>query len=322
MDTSADIADTFLKRPTAEFYQVSAAQLSSVEWDLASRPFTGLALGCPGNVKTGERETLPLLVASQFGAKRDWRTPISENLFLLLFDHTASTVSAASPFAENNADRPDLEKPERGPEPTGDASSGVGTSVRQVDAKELFRIDWKPRTLSFFALSFDFISNPATVTLSGEMPVPAAVAKPMTPPAAEVEGSLPSYDPVFVKMKPGGDALAFTLVIEPGACVARGVIRIPARAHHLPAGPTSVAGHQVAAVIPVSLVLTGRDWKQPWIFDWAIPAFGGDAVIGTPVLAAFAIPLPTEKFKLLDGGDYVGWMILDGMAYGPARLTK
>ena len=323
MDTSTDIADTFLKRPPAEYFQISAAQLSSVEWDLASRPFTGLALGCPANINTGERETLPLLVATQFGAKRDWRTPISENLFVLLFDQTTSTVSAATPFAENNADRPDPGEPERGPEPVGDAAGGVATSVRLVDARELFRIDWKrPRSLSLFALSFDFISNPATVTLSGDTPVPAAVAKPVNPTAGEAEGSLPSYDPAFVKMKPGGNALAFTLAIESGVCLARGVIKIPVRAHHLPAGPTTVAGRRVAAVIPVSLVLTGRAWQRPWIFDWAVPAFGDDAAVGTPVLAVFAIPLPDEKFLLLAGGDYVGWMILDGTAYGPARFTK
>ena len=78
----------------------------------------------------------------------------------------------------------------------------------------------------------------------------------------------------------------------------------------------------VATVVPVSFILTKKNWKVPWIFEWGIPVLGDrEIAVGDALSAAFAIPLPQEKLRLMSPGEYAAYMVMEGRLYGPEEFS-
>ena len=325
MDSSIDIAQSLLKLGAAAIFSSNSMALDPVEFQLASRDFRGLAVSTVGEVDLHERDTLPLVLASQFSAVRDWETPLADNLAVLMFDHSTGSLAAAKPFDDRSANRPDSGRPiVKRPRPTGDAATGVSTSVRRVDMRKLFGLAWRNGRLSFIALSFDTVSNVADVSLVGgaaaALPTPRKVM-----PEPRVDGpGLPSYDPSAGVSPPHVPGIAFSVTVNTGAsgAVVRGALSTPALERHLLKTLASVGDRPVAAVIPVSFIVAGRGWKVPWVFEWGVPLLGRQApVVGSPAAASFAIPIPDDKFRLLAPGEYAAYMVMEGRVFGPQRFT-
>lgn len=325
METSAEIAHALLELPDAGFFAVNSTALTQIEWKLASRNFPGLAVSAPREIQIKQREALPLLLATQFNAVRDWEIPIADNLALVLFDHETATVTVAKPFEERTENRPDPgPPPAKSPKPTGDAATGIATSVRPVDIRKLFSLEWRPRRLSLMALSFDVVSNEADVSLIGEGAPSRPATRGIAPPPNADGAGFPSYDPVTVKVRPVGQGVTFTVAFQSlRTCMVQGALATTAQERHLPQNSASIGAHRVAAIVPVTFVVTRKDWRVPWTIEWGIPVFGAsDVAVGAPISAVFAIPLPEEKLQLMPAGDYAAYVMMEGRVHGPQRFTK
>lgn len=325
MESSTQISEGVLNLPDEGFFAPNPATLGPIEWKLSARDFRGLAIRSPREIHIQQRDSLPLLLASRIGALRDWETPLADNLSLILFDHETATVSVARPFEDKDANRRDPDRPTAPPpRPTGDAATGVATSVRREDIRKLFSLDWRTRRFSLTAISFDIASNSADVSLTGGAEQIQPMARGITPPPPAVGTGLPSYDPAAVKVTPAANSVTFSVTVQPSvhSCLVRGALATAALGRHVPRTPVSVGTKRVSAVVPVTFILTGRNWPVPWTFEWGIPAFGGsDITPGTSISAAFAIPIPEEKLRIMAPGDYAAYIMMEGRLSGPQHFT-
>jgi hypothetical protein len=325
MESSTEIAQSLLNLSIAAIFASNPSTLSPIERDLSSRDFRGLAVGTVAEINVGQHNALPLLVASQIGAVRDWETPLSDNLALVSFSHQSGEVRVAKPFDERSSNRPEAGRPAtRRPKPTGDAATGVATSVRSVDARKLLGLEWQTGKVSLFAVSFDMASNVTSVALTGGGdPAPATVRTISLPPRADGTG-LPSYDPAVVGVKPPADGVEFSVLTHApsGRIVVRGSLSVEALGRHVLGSPAPLAGKSVAAVVPVALLVVGRNWRLPWAFELGIPVYGNAAIApGTRMSAALAIPVPHDGKRILPAGDYAAYVVMEGQLFGPQRFT-
>jgi len=322
MESSAEIAQTLLKLSAAAIFANNSTALDRIEWDLSSRDFRGLAVNTVSEIDVRQHDSLPLVIASQFDAIRDWETPLSENLALVVFEHDTAEVKVATPFAEDATNRPDFGPPTTRPaKPTGDAATGVATSVRTVDVRKLFGLDWHNHQLSLFAVSFDVVSNEAKVAIIGGRPPATPLLPRVNPPLGLT--APPSYDPATLGIEPPDDGVNFDVsVADKPDVIVRGALLTHALPRHLLPEPIAMGPRRVAAVVPVTFLLVGRNWNVPWVFEWAVPVWGDHSIApGAPLSAAFAIPLPQDKVQILAAGTYSAYVVLEGRMFGPVELT-
>lgn len=322
MKQSTEIAQLLLNFATAGFFAADPMVLSQIELKLSSQDFHGLAVRAPAEVNVTERDTLPVVLASQFTASRDWETPLADNLAILLFDHVTAEVSTAKPFEDSTENRPDPGRPStKSPKPSGDAATGIATSVRKVDLRKLFSLGWHSRRLTVLALSYDVVSNETDVALVGGK-TSAARPRGVTPSPGSSGCGLPSYDPAAIGIKSGGKSVTFAVDVKsiPRSCLVKGSITTVATHRHLQSGVAEKK--PVAAVIPVTCIVVGRDWRTPWTFEWGIPVYSEKSfTVGDSLSAVFSVPLPAERLALLIKGDYVAYMIVEGRVFGPQRFS-
>jgi hypothetical protein len=263
-----------------------------------------------------------VVLASQFTALRDWETPLSDNLSILVFDHVTAAVGVAKPFEDSLENRPDPGRPPSiRPKPSGDAATGVATSARRVDLRKLLSLEWSPRRLTVVAVSYDIVSNEYNVVLvSGKSDAP--IRSVVTPAPGASSGGLPPYDPTVVSPNPSRSSVRFSVDVRPVplSCVVKGNLSTVALARHLHSGVAEAK--RFAAVVPVTCIVVGRDWRTPWTFEWRIPVYSdGDIASGVPISAFFSVPLPEEHLALLSSGEYIAYIMLEGHVFGPQRFT-
>ena len=330
MNPSAEIAQSLLNISVAAFFSADPTALSTIEWKLSSREFRGLAINALSEINVTQRDSLPLLLASQFTALRDWEKPLADNLALVMFDHGTAEVTVAKPFEDSDGKHLAPEQAEDKPKkPIGDAATGVATAVSCVDIRKLFSLDWRVRRVSLVAVSFDVMSNETDVSLMGGAELPLTACRQITPVTRADGTGLPSFDPAAVGVKPVPDGVAFNVGVEqtPANIVVRGSLATIAQTRHLASAnvaPHSVSAKslKVVAVVPVTLLFAGKNWRVPWSFDWGIPVYAEAASpVGSRLSAAFAIPLPKEKMSLLASGEYVAYIMLEGRLFGPQKFT-
>jgi hypothetical protein len=322
MKQSAEIAQLLLNLTTVALFGGDSAALDQIERELSSQDFQGLAVRGVAEVSVTERDSLPVVLASQFTALRDWETPLSDNLSILVFDHVTAAVSVAKPFEDSLENRPDPGRPPSiRPKPSGDAATGVATSCRRVDLRKLLSLEWSPRRLTVVAVSYDIVSNEYNVVLAGGKS-DAPIRSQVTPAPGARSGGISPCDPAVVSPNPSRSSVKFSVEVRPVplSCVVKGELSTVAIACHL--HPGVAEAKRCAVVVSVTCIVVGRDWRNPWTFEWQIPVDSdSDGAPGAPLSAFFSVPLPEDRLALLSSGEYIAYIMLEGHVFGPQRFT-
>jgi hypothetical protein len=197
------------------------------------------------------------------------------------------------------------------------AASGIATKAHRFDV----RISpGQSGSLAIAALSFDLASNTATVDLAGSKPrvpgAPAAIA-----PRPNPGQGLPSYVSAARMPQSPRNGLAFVMETPASAGIlVRGAFsKVLALHEELPV-PQNVRDNgidrQTSAVVPLTIAVLGLDWKAPQLHPLGVPIYGATGVTpGQNVTGQFATVIPA-----LPAGQYVAYVFMDGVPYGPQKL--
>ncbi len=178
---------------------------------------------------------------------------------------------------------------------------------------------------------FDWMSNGVEVSLDGDAPVhatavPAVNPSPATP---DQDQKTPSFLPNQEMSSRAGEKPPFVEMTlepdpEPGVKLAvHGKSALLAQPFHLPPDPyelLEISGEKkkVAAVVPVTLAIVGKNRPIPLRFDWAIPVYSETMLkSGESVLAWFAVDALAGTPVVLPRGDYVAYLLMEGHVFGP-----
>ncbi len=324
------ILKEILNLSTTEFFQDSF-DFSDKEFDLLDYDYEGVTINAPAVIDIDEKDSLPVAMAMGETSRRQWEVYRGKNLalFALQVNTDAVFIGPASP--------PPLKEPamepssRQAPEPEETAPYAMTASVEMLDAKEQLNLPWKPGQYSLVIVNYDWVSNITQVELTGEgdpeEAEPLSIKpEPAIQPIGGIEFNLPCYE---------------ELASTPGIQNQGVVFQVPsqmAASNHLPVfGTYSIVAQKryidssgivhkgsggkklsVTAVVPMTLLIFGLDWKVPKRFDWAVPVYGSIPVIeGGPLTGYFAIDALEGSDVRLAAGQYAAYIICGSKIYGP-----
>lgn len=274
----------------AFFTDVRRREKEQLEELLAS-DFRGLLLDGPTLVALEERQALPL--AGWFGLVTRELELANPHLRMLLMASSLDDGSVLVDLALHPGKEPARRRP--APPPRGipmispDASASL--SMFDFDARaRLPDLPWTPGTWCFRTLLRDRASNAVRVRLEGPS-VPTTPAPPRSqpappwPPAGEAGPRYRDLDDAPPPPAKHGIVLAAERVLVPTEAGARWVVRagwrLPVRARErVRPSPDGAAGPawlglypDLAAVVPITLVITASGAPGPWVLPLRAPCF-------------------------------------------------
>ncbi|MFM2059618.1 MAG: hypothetical protein RLY71_4003 [Pseudomonadota bacterium] len=331
----ADVAADLLDFSEADFAASPAPGVHDREARLLDADFTGVAITAPRHVHVDTQSALPIAIALRCDGGRDWDLPLSDNSLLVASDvhsgrvHVVPALAPAKVLTSRAGPCASRAGPVR---PPAEELEDFGAQIAWTEVRSRIDLPWRGGHWSFGLIHFDWLSNRVDVELVGGTAAPAAAATPRSvdpPPAGRVPGA-PTY--VRLTRTPSAPALGvqFRLTLDERGTASRLVFDaafvVPARSHMLAAGlrqPDAGQDRNMAAVVPMTLLLVGANMPRPWRRDFAVPAYGaavqaGERVEGCVCLDAF------DGQAAPGAGDYAAYVVLDGAIHGPqpVRVTR
>ena len=333
MVSTNNIAANILNFDEDEFFNAEHSVLDSREEQLLDQDYLGVAINAPREIEIGSHDKLPLIMAAQFSGDRGWDMPLRDNCLLVGTNLRDGTVQFAKAFVSKKElqSRGRREKAAgKGPRPPGLALTAAQLS--ELDAKDRLRIKWETGLWSLGLIYYDWPSNTVVVELWGDEEITPSPAMPVSP-EPDLRGAdfLPCFLPTIKTPKPPESGLTFIgefkVEDEKQQLNIFGSFSVRVREFHLPARKLVHQFHDgiqrnVAAVIPVTLVVLGLGWDAPLQFDWAVPVYGEPLAAGMQASGCFAIDAfaSAHNRQALSPGTYVCYLIMDGRIFGPKTL--
>jgi hypothetical protein len=313
-------AAAMLQKRGERLFEGDSRLFTEVELAVARTDFRGLAIATPAQFRS-DGKPLPVVLLTQQTVLRTWEVSDQYNVMLVVTDADSGAVRARRALADPKDEAPaNAVRPPKPPKPSGAAASGVSTKVRRLE------VPVPPGysgALAVAVISFDALSNTSTVQVAGSRPrtppAPRAVA-----PRPDPGQGLPTYAPTRRTLKPPPGGVAFAL--EPSGGPANAPIVVHG-AFSRPAAPQDIlqqaenvrdggADRQARAVLPLTVVILGLDWSAPRLYPLAVPVYAAQPIAaGQPVTGQFATGVPR-----LPAGEYVAYVFMDGVPYGPQKL--
>jgi hypothetical protein len=200
-----------------------------------------------------------------------------------------------------------------------------------VDARAKLGIRWNTGVWSLSIISFDWSSNTVIVKLNGDEPAQSSPVHVIDPPPANDPGTgepvLPCYVPIAKTPQLPDSGLSFVIeqsgVGDDSHLMVYGSFSLPAREFMLPTDQplTDQRGENIAAAVPLSLLVVGLNWRSPDRFDWVIPVHGEALRTDAPARGCFAIDAFAGRgAQSIEAGDYICYMVVGGQIFGPQSL--
>lgn len=323
MATPADLA-SMLQKIGPPLFEGSSASLTQVEVAAARSDFRGLAVAVPPQLASDSASALPVVILSQQTALRAWQVGAQYNLMMAVADVDSGSVRLTRALVDpKDEEAPNTPPPARQAPPEGAAAAGVSTKVHRL------AVPTPPghsATLAVTALSFDQVSNTALVTLAGSRPKAAPAVRAIAPRPNPATG-LPTYGPTARSRKPPTSGLDFGVELPPAGTAASIVVHgsftkaLAAHEDLRTAEPLRDNGvdRRAIAVVPLTVAVLGLDWKAPRLQPLAVPVYGTvDLPVGQRMSGQFEVPVPLGT--ALPPGDYVAYVLMDGVPYGPQKF--
>ena len=323
---STDILAKALAFTDEEFLHLSPAALAARQRLLLSSDYTGIAVNAPASIMTGQHDKLPLVLAMRMGGDRDWEVGLRDNCILVGTNLHTGKVHFANGLASDKelTSRGGRIKQPKGPKPPGLAV--VAAQIIELDPRNRLPLPWDTGLWSLGVLYYDWPSNTVTVKLEGNGPAEQPAGRAIFP-VSTGGGDLPSYQPTAKTPPYPVAGVAFTVeaktVQDQQQLIVHGAFTTTIKDYHLASPGSGPSGP--AAIVPVTLVILGLDWKFPRPFTWVVPVQDRSAVTpGKTVQGTFAIDAMAGGVTPLDPGRYVAYIIMDGGIFGPQpfQVTK
>lgn len=331
MVSTAEILASILNMTEDEFFSAHQKELAEREFQLIDLDFWGIVVNAPEKIDVTQRDTLPLFVATRYSGERGWSVQLEHNCLLVSTNLQDGRVQLTKAFVDER----ELEtRWHETPPAPGQPPAGLplySAVVRQIDARLRTDMDWDSGRWSLGIIHYDWFSNSVEVTLLGENAAKVKATGPVSPEPDFTDSQLlPCYLPTLKNPQLPEKGLSFTGEFgrsdDEQQLKVYGSFVVTIRDFHL---PDQKYIHQfqngmqqnVAAVIPVTFVLLGLDWDEPLQFDWAAPIYGEALAIGMQARGYFAIDASDSDSGLdLEPGEYLCYVIFDGLIYGPKTL--
>lgn len=323
MVTATEIG-SMLGRLGPGLFQGSSQALTNVELSAARTDFRGLAVAAPQQIPTDSQSVVPLVVLSQKTALRAWQVGEQYNLMLAVTDVDSGNLRLARALVDpKDEESPNAPPAARPAAPTGNAATALSTKAHRLDLPVQPGLT---ANLAIAALSFDWVSNTVAVSLAGSRPKAPTVVRPITPAPSALPG-LPTYAASNQTPKPPASGLDFAVTlragVEPSSVFVQGAFSKTLGMHEHLRVPQFVrdnaADRQATAVVPMSIAVLGLDWKAPRSYAIGVPVYGmPDVPPGQRVSGQFAVEMPLNV--ALPAGDYVAYVLMDGVPYGPRKF--
>jgi hypothetical protein len=265
-----------------EYWTNPNRTLEATVQEAVRQDFRGLLLEGPRTVDTERRSTLPLV-----GLRS---ATFEENFYLRHVSHAVivgvssgdNSVLAAPAWQDKSEDKEDYTPPAEG-FPEGFSLSPFDLEVRE----RLPEMPWGPGKWTFTLYLFNQQSNPVLVEFKAGMRTQEGSEE---PPASHPQRIRPAPDPEaghsFAKSAespelPGGEGIALKMdrkEIAPGsrACMLRGAFRLKAlpgeRLDARPGEPAPAGAEGAEAIVPITLLLLGKEIAGPYLFTLHAPA--------------------------------------------------
>jgi hypothetical protein len=334
MRSSREVAEGLLDFRDEEFFGDIEESFGSLENQLLDLEFEGLAISAPRLVSADQEPSLPVVMATRKSLSRAYEVMQMDNCFFVSADLNTGEVVLAQAF-------PDLEQPlpgPVGPRPPlpPDIVEGATARLYLLDAYPRLGLPWRPRRMALTVVSYDWVSNTVEVELTGNHEPETGGARWVHPQPAqqpmdgEDEDLYPSYLQDDRNPEIPDDGLDFTIdtqLAKSAGLLVRGAFSLIARQCHVPEELESHAAsdgriYEVGAAVPATLAIVALDWKVPEQFEcWALPAYASRAARpGDRISGCFAIDALADTKMRLAPGEYLAFMIMDGVVHGPVEF--
>ena len=268
-----------------------------------------------------EPTAFPIVVALLSNGVRAWELPNEEFVTAVVADLDRGHVLVGLPLfealPENEWPVPDSEPvPPRAP-PDGAEPRRIAGAWR-IDLMEKLSFAPQPGRYRVWLLEHDWRSNACDVEVTGTR----------SPKAARAVAPLPSprkvtFSPADPPPPPDGSGV--------NAVVRRrylqATVRAETRTGHLPSEPTTVIEadsheYQVAAVIPVTLVLTSGAGGESTVVDMGVPVYGPPPQVGEEIQGSLGIDLTALApfHHENDARPGVLWLLVENRLHGPVKV--
>ena len=331
MISTEDTLGSILKFEEDEYFRLNDVILSERESELLDIDFMGIAINGPKQVECNKHDILPIVMGLRYSGERDWSVDLKKNCFIIATDLDNGTVlvSRALTSLKDEYYSFDDEEENDGPFPPGLAE--VSALVLKIDANEKLAISWNSGKWTFCMLYFDWCSNAIEVGLIGTDPVKTGFAGQIDPePNFSDITALPTY--VRIKQTPDVDNSGLSFLIETKKKNDRLVLdlfagyTIKIRASHIPGTQIKFEFEnknveEVAAVIPLTVLLLTKNNKLPIQIDLTVPIYGNQRREGEKVqgYCAFEI-LSAAGMQEIMPGEYFCFLLMEGVAHGPQKI--
>ncbi len=327
MAKTSDII-TILHGHEAQLFQGDQGLFDTLEFTLSDLSFEGLAVTVPEKIQTDTMQELPVILVSQQTVLRGWQVSEQNNLLLALIDLNTGTVRTVPISTDAKAgENSGSQTPGRPPQPNPQAGAALETKIRKVDARPHFAIPWNTGAYSVVAFCYDWASNAARVELMGKEKIdPTFFSVSPRPMESAQYGWIPtSYIPG--DKTPPAPQVGVAFHVDPALTnerlvVAAGSFTKKLGANEILPAPETLKDHDTAqevyAVVPITFMILGLDWKVPRLREMGIPIYRAGA--GTDDKAAhgyFWVDVLAQEEAPLTKGRYVLYAFLEGVAYGP-----
>src|SRR6266446_6133162 len=284
----------------AEFWSDPYKTRDEVYQRLSEEDFIGLVVDAPAQVNIEEHQTLPVIGCRSAAVWQARRANFSRfGLITALQPKTGRLLA-------DRAQTPRIFS-ETIPADDSDPGEGVIMSLFDLDLRErLPKLPWEPGTYLLTVILQDQVSNRLLVNLVSSQPrVSDRLAEvqdsTISPPP---DDPLPSYRSEKDSL-PLPKAMGISLNLETRVvlrpqtkCVLRGSYRLPLRLQHLLGmqtqdSPPEAEEQEVAAIIPLTLLLTGSESPGPFLISMRVPCYdrlASDSLVAE-VTGVFAIDL-------------------------------
>ena len=325
MNKSKQITTGILNLSTAEFL-AEEHDFTKREFALLDMDFEGLAVNAPAMINPARQDRLPVVLATVETTRRQWEVFKGKNLILLACHIESGDLyldNAYPPPEKMPEDEPFSRQP---PEPGDTPPYTSCANIEMFQARERLNLPWEPGSFALAVISYDRVSNVVEVHLKGDQPPETGTAKPVFP---APKPNFPSYLPNPKTPKLSGPGLSFTMDTRSDAgakLVVRGAFSTTAKPHHVPQADTMESffdgqPQTVGAVVPLTFLIVGLDWKAPMRFDWAIPVYSSKKIEPGAVLQGyFAVDVLAENDGKLRPGTNMAYIVMEGAVYGPVEF--
>ncbi len=331
MSSREEILKSLFNFKNSEYYKLDGSFLTEIESQLLDSFYIGIIINGPRQINSKEYDNLPILTALCYSGERGWTINLKKNCFLVVTNLFAGDVFVSSAFKSkkkefhsSNDDNTD------GTIPPGLPDAAAVVSI--INAKEKAPLQWDTGKWAFTLLYFDWVSNNITIDFIGDQPISLSFAPSVNPlPNLDHITELPSY--VRIKQSPEliNPGLSFMLEIkiknEKHILNLYATYTIKTRAYHIQEIPEVYEfknGHkeEVAAIIPITVLLLSKNIRLPLKIDLLVPVYGMPKKADEEVQGYCALDiLEVAGIQELKPEEYVCYIMLDGVAYGPQKIN-